>query len=86
LDRKLEDKGFCTKWWQAFPDLNLLLILDIQLRFVTSKSSPPINLDLSTQKLFLLSSIFPKSFLYACSSYHTSSTSWLLTCHLYSHT
>ena len=25
LDRKLEDKKFCTKWKQAFPDFNLLL-------------------------------------------------------------
>jgi len=26
LDSKLEDKIFCTKWQQAFPDINLLLI------------------------------------------------------------
>jgi len=26
LDSKLEDKRFCTEWWQAFPDFNLLLI------------------------------------------------------------
>jgi hypothetical protein len=26
LDSKLENKRFCTKWWQAFPDFNLLLI------------------------------------------------------------
>ena len=26
LDSNLEDKRFCSEWWQAFPDLNLLLI------------------------------------------------------------
>jgi len=26
LDSNLEDKRFCTEWWQAFPDLSLLLI------------------------------------------------------------
>ena len=26
LDRKLEDKRFCTKWWQAFPNFSQLLI------------------------------------------------------------
>ena len=26
LDRKLEDKRFCTEWQQTFPDFNLLLI------------------------------------------------------------
>ena len=26
LDSNLEDKRFCTEWYQAFPDLNLLLI------------------------------------------------------------
>jgi len=52
LDRKLENKRFCTEWQQEFPDFNLLLILDIQLWFVTSKSSPMINLDLSTQNCF----------------------------------
>ena len=26
LGSKLEDKSFCTEWWQAFPDFNLLLI------------------------------------------------------------
>jgi hypothetical protein len=60
LDRKLENKRFCTEWQQEFPDFNLLLILDIrvQLWFVTSKSSPLINLDLSIQNCFysLLSS------------------------------
>jgi len=25
LDNKLEDKTFCTEWYQAFPDLNVLL-------------------------------------------------------------
>ena len=25
-DSNLEDKRFCTEWYQAFPDLNLLLI------------------------------------------------------------
>ena len=27
LDSKMEGKSFCTKWQQAFPDFNLLLIL-----------------------------------------------------------
>ena len=26
LDSKLEDKRFCTEWWQALPDFKLLLI------------------------------------------------------------
>ena len=26
LDSKLEDKRFCTEWWQAFTNFNLLLI------------------------------------------------------------
>ena len=26
LDIKLADKRFCTEWWQAFPDFNLVLI------------------------------------------------------------
>jgi len=26
LDSRLEDKRFCTEWYQAFPDFNLLLI------------------------------------------------------------
>jgi hypothetical protein len=27
LDCKLEDKRFCTEWWQAFPDPNLPIII-----------------------------------------------------------
>ena len=35
LDSKMEDKRFCTEWWQAFPDFNLLLIYSwIQFWFV----------------------------------------------------
>ena len=35
LDSNLEDKRFCTEWYQAFPDLNLLLISSaIEIWFV----------------------------------------------------
>jgi hypothetical protein len=29
LDRKLEDKRFCTKWYQSFADFNLLFFFDL---------------------------------------------------------
>ena len=37
MDSKLEDKRFCTKWQQAFPDFSLLLISSwIEFCFVTA--------------------------------------------------
>ena len=29
LGSKLKDKRFCTEWWKAFPDFNLLLITSL---------------------------------------------------------
>ena len=39
-DRKMESKRFCTKWYQAFPDLSLLLISS-WIQLVTQQSPEP---------------------------------------------
>jgi len=33
LDSKLEDKRFCTKRWQAFPDFKLLISSSIEFSY-----------------------------------------------------
>ena len=41
LDSNLEEKRFCTEWYQAFPDLNLLLISS-EIEFILLKFFPNI--------------------------------------------
>jgi len=48
LDRKLEDKIFCTEWWQGFPDFNLFLIsswieFDLLKLFANIWTLPPFH-------------------------------------------
>ena len=57
LDSKLQDKRFCTKWQQAFPDFRLLLISS-RLKFLFRKFVPK-YLNCSTLSHDLLSIFTP---------------------------
>jgi len=51
LDSKLEDKGFWTNWWQAFPDFSMLVISPwIEFRFVRVP-----NICTLSKELFIIS-------------------------------